>query len=193
MNAWFGIINSVNLLFGGYFFYNALSTGPVIAGAPYHGSWLYGMTYVLFRSFAENPLPALTLALGLVPLVFSMLFWLIPSLRFFSEKKENEQNRLENFRRVGFGHIWDNPLRVEKAGLEGPAPECRPSDMDAARDRLIRDMGAYSVPEVEISDRGAELYSFRELEREKEALEKYRGALDPGQSEIGGTVFDSDA
>ncbi|MDR1318129.1 MAG: hypothetical protein LBJ90_00765 [Treponema sp.] len=193
MNAWFGIINSVNLLFGGYFLFNALSTGPVIAGAPYHGSWLYGMTYVIFESFAGNPLSFITLGLGLVPVIFSLLFWLIPSLRFFSEKRENEQNKLENFKRIGFGHIWDKPLRVEKAGLENPAAECRPANMDAARDRVIRDMGAYSVPEVEINDRGLEVYSFRELEREKEALEKYRASLDPGQSEIGKTVFDSDA
>ncbi|MDR2134450.1 MAG: hypothetical protein LBP27_05025 [Treponema sp.] len=193
MNVWFGIINSVNLFFGSYFFYNALSTGAVSAGVPYYGSWLYGMTYVLFSHFTENPLPFLGIGLGLIPLIFSLLFWLIPALRFLSEKKENDQSRLENFRRIGFGYLWDKPLRVEPADLEGPAPECRPANIDAARDRVIKDMGAYSVPEVEINDRGAAVYSFRELEREKEALNKYRASVDPKQSEIGKTVFDSDA
>ncbi|MDR1588281.1 MAG: hypothetical protein LBS57_12560 [Treponema sp.] len=193
MNVWFGIINSVNLLFGTYFFYNALSTGVVNADAPYHGSWLYGMTYVLFEQFAGNSLPFIGIVLGVIPLIFSLLFWLIPALRFLSEKKENKQSRLENFKRIGFSHIWDKPLHVETANLEGAAPECRPADMDAARDRVIKDLGAYSVPEVEINDRGVTVYSFRELEREKEALEKYRASVDPKQSEIGRTVFDSDA
>jgi hypothetical protein len=193
MNVWFGIINSVNLFFGSYFFYNALSTGAVAAGLPYHGSWLYGMTYVLFEQFMGNPLPFISIGLGVIPLIFSLLFWLIPALRFLSEKKENGQSRLENFKRIGFSHIWDKPLQVEPADLEGPAPECRPANMDAARDRVIKDMGAYSVPEVEINDRGTTVYSFKELEREKEALDKYRASVDPKQSEIGKTVFDSDA
>jgi hypothetical protein len=53
-------------------------------------------------------------------------------------------------------------------------------------------MGAYSVPDVEISDDGSSRYNFTALAREKEALEKYRAGIDPGVFTPGGVVFDSD-
>jgi hypothetical protein len=65
--------------------------------------------------------------------------------------------------------------------------------MAAARDRIIKDMGAHSIPGVELDGQGNPVYSFRELQWEKEALEKYRAAIRPEASSLGKTVFDSDS
>jgi hypothetical protein len=194
MNTWFGIINTVNLFFGFYFLFNALNTGVIHTMEQFQASsFLYGFVYGLSAQFISNPLPLITAGLGLVPLAFSLLFWIIPSLRFFHERKENEETKLENLRRLAFSHIWAKPLAVETGDIESPAPECRPQNMAAAQNRVIKDMGVYSVPEVEIQAQGRTVYSFRELEREKAALEQYRAGLEPDRAGIGKIVYNSDS
>jgi hypothetical protein len=194
MNVWFGIINMVNLCFGSYFLYNAFSTGAVLTQEQFNtASYLYGVTYVLAGSVFSNPLPLIGVVLGLVPLVFSLLFWLIPALRFCSEKRENEGAKLRNLKRLGFSRIWTRPLEVKTTDIDSPAAECRPRDMAAARDRVFKEMGAYSIPEVEINQEGSTVYSFAGLEREKRALEQYRSGITACGTALGKTVFDSDA
>jgi hypothetical protein len=194
MNLWFGLINAVNLIFGGYFLFNALHTGAVFIEAQSQVSFsLYAQTYKFSSHVFHNPLPLIGIGLGLVPLVFSLLFWLIPGLRHLSEQKENEYIKLNNLKKIGFARIWSNPLELREKDIDSPATECRPRNMAAARDRIIKDMGAHSIPSVELDGQGNTVYSFRELQREKEALEKYRAALRPEASSLGKTVFDSDS
>jgi hypothetical protein len=192
MNVWFGIINTVNLLFGSYFLYNALQTGAILVQEQFNAApYLYKMTWWLSLNFVQNPLPFIGVGLGLVPLVFSALFWLIPALRLWFEKKENENTRMSNLRRLGFGRIWARPLAVETKDIESRIPECRPKNMAAAQDRVIKEMGAWSLPEVELNEQGEAVYSFKELEREKEALEKYRLGIPDAKSDMGKTVFEA--
>ena len=194
MNFWFGLINTVNLIFGGYFLFNALHTGAILTAAQAQaGASLYAQTYVFFSQAVHNPLPLIGIGLGLVPLVFSLLFWLIPGLRHLFEQKENEHIKLNNLKKTGFARIWSNPLGIREKDIDSPAAECRPRNMAAARDRIIKDMGAYAVPGVELDGQGNPVYFFRELQREKEALEKYRAAIRPEASALGKTVFDSDS
>jgi heme oxygenase len=47
------------------------------------------------------------------------------------------------------------------------------------------------MPEVELDGAGNTVYSFKELQREKEALAQYRAAINPEASDLGKTVFDS--
>ncbi|GHV27405.1 hypothetical protein AGMMS4952_09020 [Spirochaetia bacterium] len=192
MNGWFGVINSVNLLFGGYFLYNSLTTGAILTQAHFDAaSYLYGVTYILFSTFAANPLPIFTVGLGIVPLVFSVLFWLIPALRYFGLKRDNETIKLENLRKSGYGQIWDKPLAVKSTDFAPKAAECRPKNLTAAQDRLIKEIGAYATPDVAIAA-GETVYNFTELERERAALEKYRAEIRDDASALGETVFDSE-
>jgi hypothetical protein len=194
MNVWFGLINTVNLAFGSYFLYNALSAGPLLTEAQLQtSSYLYAVTYQLSTLLTTKPLPLIGIGLGLVPLVFSVLFWLIPGIRCVLEKKENEEIKLDNLKKIGFNRIWSKPLAVGEGDIDSTAKECRPRNMAAARDRIIKDMGAYSMPDVELDERGGPRYVFRELQREKEALAKYRAAVNPEASSLGKTVFDSDS
>ncbi|GHV79933.1 hypothetical protein AGMMS49944_17240 [Spirochaetia bacterium] len=193
MNGWFGVINSVNLIFGGYFLYNTLTTGAVLTQAHFDAaSYLYGVTYILSSTLITNPLPVLTIGLGIVPLVFSALFWLIPALRYFGVKRDNETIKRENLRKSGYGQIWDKPLAVKPADIDPKAEECRPKNMALARDQIIKEIGAYAMPDVAIGQAGETVYAFTELEREKEALEKYRAGIKDDASALGKTVFDSE-
>ncbi|GHV95101.1 hypothetical protein AGMMS50293_14210 [Spirochaetia bacterium] len=194
MNIWFIIINAVNLFFGSYFLYHSFTTGLLYTVEQFQAaSFLYGFTYSLFMNFQSNPLPFISIVLGVIPLVFSLLFWLVPALRSHAEKKENDNIRLRNFKRLGFSRIWSRPLQLASGDIEASAEECRPHNLNAAREQVIKEMGAWSVPEVEINSQGATVYSFTELEREKQALEKYRAGVDPARTDLGKTVFDSGA
>jgi hypothetical protein len=194
MNLWFSVINGVNLIFGGYFLFNALSTGPISTQAQFNAaSYLYKITYTLSASVVDNPLPLILVGLGFVPLIFSLLFWLIPSLRYFLTKQENETIKLENLRKIGYGTMWSRPQGITSNDITGDRPECRPTNLKAAQNQVIKEMGSYSIPEVGLDTGGNPVYTFPELEREKQALGAYRTSIKPEASSLGNTVFDSHA
>jgi hypothetical protein len=193
LNVWFGVINGVNLGFGSYFLFNALNIGILVSQAQINaGSYLYAVAYVLFSGIFSDPLPFITLGLGVVPLIFSFLFWLIPGLRYLGMKRENERLKFENLRKTGYGQIWDNPRMVKPGDLPPNVAECRPQNLAAAEDKIIKELGSYAVPEVSLDAGGNPAYTFTELAREKEALQRYRSSLDGSASSLGKTVFDSE-
>jgi hypothetical protein len=192
LNTWFGIVNSVNLFFGGYFFYQALNTGIIGTTEQLQASpRLYGITYALASAATDNPHPILLIGLGLIPLLFSALFWLIPALRFARLNRENQAIKKRNLRKFGFFKIWEKPRGVSVSGINATAAECRPRDLEAEEEKIIVEMGSYSQPEVEVVEGGA-VYNFTELEREKEALAAERAKVNPRDFDIGKVVFDSE-
>jgi hypothetical protein len=192
MNVWFSLINGVNLVFGSYFLYNALNTGAILPQVDFNASsYLYGVLYILLSRGAADPLPFIVSVLGLVPLIFSLLFWLIPGLRFALNKRDNEGVKLENFRKTAYSRIWEEPLAVKPQEIVPRAEECRPRNLAAAQDRVIKEAGAYANPDVSPDETGKPVYVFGELDREKKALKKYRAGIAPGASDLGKIVFDS--
>jgi hypothetical protein len=192
MNVWFIIINAVNLIFGSYFLFNSINTGRLFTELEYHGaSFLYAFTHFFLDTVAANPPYIMGIFLGLVPLVFSLFFWVIPVIRHFMEKKENEEIKLSNFKKIGFSKIWFNPINFQPKKIVPPSEECRPANIENAGDRVIKDLGAISEVDVEQVENGEYFYSFRALEKERRALDEYRRGIDPSQSKLGSTVFDT--
>jgi len=192
MNRWFMLLNGVNLVFGGYFLYHALTVGPILYQSQVRGStYLYAVAQVLLSPLTANPLPLITVGLGIVPLVFAALFYLIPTVRRFRLAADNEQVRMENLRKHAFSRIWDNPAGIKAADINPAAEEYRPQKTDEARERVLKEFGTYSVPDVNLGQDGSLVYVFSELAREKEALEKYRKSISDGDSALGKTIFDS--
>lgn len=190
MNWWFALINGVNLIFGSYFLYNVSAIGHILPGKI---QGIYGYVYY-YLSYFGNPLPVIFLGLGIVPVVFSFLFWLVPLLRHFFLKDKNEKLRFENFRKFSYGKIWDSPLFITKTDLNPVNKEAGPSNPNEVpqdQDKVLMEMGTYAIPEITLDDRKNEVYCFAELNREKEALEKYRSTVNPAS--LGNTVFDSEA
>jgi len=192
MNSWFVVINTVNLIFGSYFLFQSFAAGRLVTEIQYQSaSYLYAFTHLLMEAITAEPHNFIRIALGLTPILFSFFFWLIPLVRYFLEKKENGETKLENFKRIAFGKIWSSPVNVEIGNLVTPVPECRPENPAAAGDRAVKELGAISAVEVEQGEDGKTLCSFRELENEKRAIKRYRAALDTERPKLGDTVFDS--
>jgi len=190
-NKWFAVINAVNLIFGSYFLYQSINTGQLINKAQYIvAPKLYAYTHAIFDKIVYDPHLVIRSALGIIPLVFSLLFWIIPTVRFLIEKKENNEIKLKNFKRFSFSKIFYSPKNIDVGALNPNMNECRPDDLASAADRVIKDIGAISNPQIEIKDNKT-IYTFNELEREKEALEKYRKSACFSRQKLGETVFDS--
>ena len=189
MNWWFSVINGFNLVFGSFFLYNAATLGHITASQP---RGIYWFVYAFLSGYTD-PLPVITVGLGIVPIVFSFFFWLVPLLRRFFQNKKNNKIRFENFRKFSFSKIWNSPLAVRKNDLNPLYKEAGPVNLKEAQDLVLKEMGNYAIPEIVIDDNKEEIYAFADLEREKQALEKYRGAIDPDASSLGKTVFDSNA
>ncbi|MCL2206029.1 MAG: hypothetical protein FWB82_05860 [Treponema sp.] len=200
MNFWFSVINGVNLLFGGYFLHSAATVGhflPVVVDGglqiPAEVPGIYGMVYSFLLIAEINPLPIISIGLGLVPLLFSAFFWLIPALRWYFLKKENEKIRTDNFRGLFFGRVWASPDNFKPAAFDPREDQSRPGDVAAAKNSALKEIGAYSTPQVSIDEGRNEVFAFTELRREKDALAKYRRGVDVSKTSTGDTVFDSNA
>jgi hypothetical protein len=192
MNTWFGIINSVNLFFGAYFLYQAFNTGIIRTTEQLQASpRIYAIAYAMVSPITGNPHSFILVGLGLIPLLFSFFFWLIPALRYARLGAQNQIIKKRNLRKSGFRVIWEKIRGIRTADLGNPAPEYSPKAPEAEREKIIVEMGSYSQPEVEV-DEGGTLYNFTELAREMEALAASRAAVNPGDFDIGKVVFDSE-
>jgi hypothetical protein len=192
MNFWFALVNGINLLFGGYFLFNVSTVGPLFSKAQAAAAGLYGTTYVLLTNLTANPLPLIGAGLGLTPLAFSLLFWLIPALRAWYNKKQNARIQFENLRKEVLGLIWEKGGPVREADITPRSGVSRPPDTAKSLDRIIKELGAYSGVDIAINDVGETCYTFVELKREKAGAEQYRASIDSSRSALGKTVFDSD-
>jgi hypothetical protein len=192
MNTWFAIINGVNLVFGSYFLFFANTLGPIVSNTQVRGSsYLYAIAYVLFSGFFDNPLGAITFILGIIPVSFAILFYLIPALRYQTLKKNNEQIKLENLRKTLYQQVWEHPQLVHLEDVNPAAEEYRPKEFKGKTELLLKELGTYSIPEVKLADDGTTIYSFPELEREKLVIYKIRSSVDTSQFKLGNTIFDS--
>jgi hypothetical protein len=73
-----------------------------------------------------------------------------------------------------------------------PNPQLRPNSLVQETDKVIKEMGAYSQPDVASDGEGGMVYRFPDLEREKAALEKYRAKISLEDYQLGNTVFDTE-
>ncbi|MDR1866721.1 MAG: hypothetical protein LBQ77_00460 [Treponema sp.] len=177
MNIWFCIINSINVLFGAYFLLSGVE------------SYLHAVTIQLFSTFLSNPDPVITVGLGIVPFAFSVLFWIIPLIRLIRLKRENTRIKMENFRRYAYNILWSSPQRIQPADFQPSAEDYRPSNLNDAQARIIKEVSVYAIPDISI-EHDTEQYSFPTLAREAAALDAFRTNI--RTTGLGATVFDSD-
>ncbi|MEN6399336.1 MAG: hypothetical protein ABFC74_03000 [Rectinema sp.] len=195
LNKIFNWINVFNLAFGGYYLYNAFSVGNAFYSVTVDGialrgglSYLYSTTAYLLKSFGvANPASGIAWGLGFVPLVFSVLFWIIPAVRSGRLKAQNETIKFENLRRivarkVASAKTWFKPKEVQ-VSIE----EAKPADPNAV-DKIAEELAAWS--NAEVSEDG---YLFKEIILTQDEAEKLRAKTDLEKFAPGKTVFDTDA
>ncbi len=192
----FRMINGVNIVFGGYFLYNALN----LAGAFYvrtpdgfalRGglSLIYSATgYLLQLLGIQNPVPGIFWGLGVVPLLFSGLFFAIPIIRSLRQGSANDRIKKENLRRIVFSNIISTQGVFSPAALEAPLDQAKPKNMPKAVDEITLELAAWS--QAEPRDGG---YEFSRLEQLQKDVEKIRASVDPSRFAPGETIFDTES
>jgi hypothetical protein len=144
---------------------------------------------MMFRQFFSNPQAIISIGLGIIPVLFSLLFWLIPCIRFFKLKRDNDRIKMENFRKVAIRSIVNNPLHIKPGDLQFQKTESKPDPRYNAPEKILKEMSVYSMPDIEMEGT-VPVYSFPGLEMEAQALKKYREEL--STEHLGATVFDTD-
>jgi len=191
----FRLINVFNIVFGGYFLYNAAAVGTAFyistpKGLALRGGFqfLYSATGYLFQMLgAANPAPGILWGLGVVPLAFSALFFAIPVLRALKQKVEDEKIKFENLRRVVYKTIIGSRDLFKPESLSPPVEEAKPSDSRAV-EKIAKRLAAWS--EAEPSSDG---YAYSDIIRTQNEAEALRKSIDIGTFAPGRTVFDTDS
>jgi hypothetical protein len=186
-NGWIIFFNLINLLFGGYFLFVTL--------APHAGSdfsYLYRVAGSLLEAAGiANPVPILSLVLGVVPLVFSALLYLVPLVRRARLARRNEEIHTEGLARRIYTRVLENPLRIDPREIRPSGGGMDPSRFEAVRRRIFDRFAGAKGAEPEALPDGGFVYRFADVEREQADLERYRASVDLAKLETGPTVFDS--
>ena len=199
MNGWIGFFNGFNLLFGTYF--TALTFAlPSLTAEGFGGFYL--LVVALFAQITATPAAAVTIVfwvMGLIPAVFSALFYLIPVVRRLREKKLNERSRYENVRKRVINAILASPEEVDPEFIDiGETAGVSRSEAGDIVRQVISELAAERGAEVTEKRAATDgrpatyLYHFHDIAREQADVEKIRESVDTSRFDTGSVVFDSD-
>jgi hypothetical protein len=188
-NGWIIFFNTFNLLFGTYFLTVSLTQGPAALASK---TGLFAFTGSLLQSAGISPLGVLTIGLGLVPVLFSVVFFLVPFFRRIRLSRQNEAIRREALRKEILGQIISSPAHLDVSTIRPLGSDLDPRDFPAASRRILDRIAAQLKAEPVVMEGSSQLaYSFPELKRELTDLAEYRSTVDVSRYEVGKTVFDS--
>jgi len=206
-NGWIIFFNAFNLLFGSYFLGISLAQGPVLvervaqaitahgaAAATRVGPALYSFVTGMLLQAGISPLPIVEIALGVIPVAFSIVFFIVPLLRNARRQRLNDLLRDEALRKRVMAQVLASPARVDPRDVRPTGTPLDPRNLPARARRILeRIAAALKAEPVPLEREGEFAYRFTELERQLADLEKFRKGIDVRRYQVGKTVFDSGA
>lgn len=190
-NMVISFFNGFNLLFGAYFLhYSMVSIGQL---NPDGLSYLYLFTVSLLLGGMSGSAVQSVLAYGLgyVPVVFSVLFFLVPLLRRLWEQRQNHQIQRENLRKKIYQEILEHPEGFDESRLKALADWERPPEAEKYRRRIIDKFAAIKGDFYADEDTDNARTRFVRVKQEKEDIDRLRREIKPEDYELGDTVYDS--
>ncbi len=186
----------MNLIFGSYYLYNAISIGSNVVihtaqGTALKGglSFLYSYTvYLAAQLGIQNQPLVLGWVLGVAPLAFSALFFGIPVLRSLRLSRDNEALKRENMRKVLYSAVIGKPKDFDHRIVNLGSEEARPTDPQAIQ-RELQHLAAWSAGEIAADG----TWFFKEIEFTEREAERVRAAVRESDYAPTSTIFDSDA
>ncbi len=146
-----------------------------------------------FDAVSVDAVSGPVLALGWIPLVFSLVFFLVPLLRYPKIRRDNRRRHEENIRKRMFRAIFEfkgNPATVDRfaAAVNKNAPEEKLDRETVVRllDTLVLDIGGSTG----ISESAEVIYSFPRIKDELNVVDRLRRkkTLD---RDLGGVIAES--
>lgn len=152
---------------------------------------------VLAHPETSQQLAVVFWGLGIVPFLFSSIFFLVPAIRYFQLKDKEKERHLKNIRKRLLKEIWFDEDKVvplvqlmEAANKSESMEKLNQNQIDQAMEELLLDFHG----ELEPSDTGEPVYHFEHLKRELETAEhlrQNRGQVNKGKvvMEVGDEEF----
>lgn len=190
-NSAYALINGVNVLFGGFFLGAWATYGELILreGMKLPAlKYFYGFVYTLLDFAGANPDFVIPVILGIVPIVFSVFFWLVPAVRALRVRRENDAIKKENLAREIYARVLDNPRAFSSGGQNLRLLTERTADTRLVDDTLSR------LAAVEGGEPAADgTWHFADLARKLDDVAGLRAKVQPEDYGLGKTIFDSDS
>ena len=185
-NAGLTFFNSFNILFSSYFLICSF------AYVSEEFNLLYITIFNLIREFLYmNPYTFFLIGLGIVPISFSFLFFLVPIIRKIGLKKRNEKIKQENLRKQIFSTVIRNTDNMDNNKVDCLNESDTPKKAHGFIEKQLVRYAGHKNADVEAKDDGSTYYKFTELNRELQDLIIYRKNVDLSKYDVGDTVFDS--
>ena len=171
---------------------NQPRAGRARRGGARTGPYLYSFVGRLLLQAGISPVPVIEIVLGIIPVAFSVFFFLVPLVRKIRLGRQNDALREEALRRRVMAQVLASPSRVDPREVRPTGTSLDPRDLPATSRRILDRIAASLKAEpVPLEKEGLFAYRFPELERELADLEAYRRGIDTKRYEVGKTVFDS--
>jgi hypothetical protein len=186
-NRWIAFFNGFNLIFGSYFLYYSLSL-PI---EPTDGFARFFLIVGNLLSNIGNPLGFMLFGLGMVPVLFSFVFFLATGIRRLGDRRQNRRIRRENFRRTVFEAIGDQPEYVLPGAIIPRKDAETPRNWEALRDEEIEGYASFKGADIQTEADSRQYFAFDELKREQTDMATLRASIDTDRFGVGQVVFDS--
>jgi len=155
---------------------------------------MQGVLYQVMPDLPADTLATASILLGIVPFIFSTIFFMVPVFRYFSNRKKNKEIHRQNIRRRLMKVIFsakDGQIPEEQLmSLVNLSEKEEKLDRDQIKDimeDLIHDLGG----ELTVGDAGELVYHFEVLKREMDEIKQIRNSRDNSQ-DLGKVVFDTE-
>ncbi len=185
-NGGITFFNSFNILFSTYFLISSFL--PIRADFRI----LYNLIAELSWEFLHfNPETFFLIGLGIVPISFSFLFFLVPIIRKIRLKKRNEKIKQENLKKQIYSTVIKNTDNMDNNKVDCLNETDTPKKAVPFIENQLLIYAGLKNADVEARDDGSTYYKFTELKRELQDLIIYRKNVDLSKYDVGDTVFDS--
>lgn len=177
-NFFIGGLNAFNLVFSLVIF-----TSPDLR---------WQLEYLLYEYGYDISAGPLFFFLGVVPLLFSLLFFAVPLLRTLPTRRRERQRRLRNERRRVLRHVFAR--KGKPASLADYVGDLKSDGNRALEETEVRRILEELLPRyggrTDLEEDGTVLYIFDRIEREQEAAVRLR-ADRPVDTALGEVIFDT--
>jgi hypothetical protein len=202
-NRWITFLNGFNIFFGGYFLYFSVinperitylvrTAEGIVERTKIDFAYIYHYVHQFLESLNLNsPEGLIIIALGLVPLAFSALFYLIPFIRNRRNRKENDSIKKDNLRKKIYFHVLGSADAVDPDDVKPGSADEAPRRARQFKIKVLDRLAAARTGEIEQKGKDKFIYHFPEIERELKDVEEYRTQVDLDRYRVGATVFDS--
>lgn len=191
VNRLVGFFNGFNLVFGSYFLFSSFGTQVNLAKETASSLYEFVVLLLARSGVVAEPVSTVTIGLGVIPVIFSALFFLIPIIRNLRLKTKNIHIKQGNLLRRIYTHILRLPLSVRDTDIRPQAEDENPPSAGQFISSKVKEFAAYKGADVETEQNGGYVYVFKELDREIKDIESLRRTIDLSSFDTGKIVFDS--